>query len=104
MGWIKNAIVDFAVTIAILILAFSKLNALYWVLVIYTGFMLLVKIVGLLGPAVKTKTGLDTPPDWVYHVLYAVNVGLLLYASFWYLAGGWAAIWVLSIIYQRRRG
>ncbi|NND71060.1 MAG: hypothetical protein HKN43_05730 [Rhodothermales bacterium] len=104
MKWLKNAIVDVAVTIAIVVMVFTDLEWIYWVLAIYTGFMVLIKVVGLIGPAVKSKTTPETPPNWFYHVLYAINVGVLAWCQCWLLAGGWALIWILSIFYQRRRG
>ena len=103
MSWIKNAIVDIAITIMIVLMIFVGVDWMYWVLVIYTGFMVLIKIVGLLGPAIKSKVSSETPPNWFYHLLYGMNVGLLASFQYWPLAGGWVLIWILSVIYQRKR-
>lgn len=104
MRWLKNVVVDIAATILVVFTVVSALEWAYWLLAVYTGFMVIVKIIGLLGPAVKSKKTDETPPDWFYHVLYAVNVIVLAYGKYWLLAGGWGLIWVLSIVYKRRRG
>ena len=103
MSWIKNAIVDIAITVLIAVMVFTDLNWVYWVLVIYTGFMVLIKVVGLIGPAMKSKVTDETPPTWFYHLLYAVNVALLAWCQCWMLAAGWVVIWLLSFRYQRKR-
>ena len=103
MSWIKNAIVDIGITILIAAMVLTNLNWIYWVLVIYTGFMVLIKVVGLIGPAIKSKVTDDTPPNWFYHLLYALNVALLAMGQHVYLLAGWAVIWLLSIVYQRKR-
>lgn len=104
MRWLKNVVVDIAATILVLVTVFGEIEWAYWLLAVYTGFMVIVKIIGLLGPAVKVKKDAETPPDWFYHVLYAINVAALAYGKYWMLAGGWGLIWILSIIYKRRRG
>ncbi len=104
MSWLKNVVVDIAVTVLVFVTALTSLEWTYWLLAVYTGFMLIIKIIGLIGPAVKSKATPDTPPDWFYHFLYGVNVLVLAYCECWMLVAGWALIWVLSIVYKRRRG
>jgi hypothetical protein len=98
MSWIKNAFIDIAVTAVILAYAFTTAIWGWWIIAIYTPLMLLLKVFALSGAASNVQRKADSVPSWFYHVLYGVNVALLLYSSFVYAAIGWAAIWILSTI------
>ena len=114
MSWIKNVVVDLAVTVAIVLAAMMSLSWAWWIVLIYTPFMLIMKIVVFLGSHSlgRLKQKGDGVPVWFYHALYAVNVtvaaGAALFAAganvhqWWMLAGGWALIWILSFATQAR--
>ena len=69
-----------------------------WVLFVYTPFMVLMKGVAAFSGSVTTlpKRSRAEAPAWFYHVLYGLNVAILLFAGWWLLAAGWLAIWALS--------
>ncbi len=99
MAWLKNVLIDVLVTIVIGIYAFQTAEWGYWIITIYTPLMLLLKVAAVAsGVTKKVKKDPNAAPDWFYHVLYAVNLLLLLYTGWWIMAGGWAAIWLLSAI------
>lgn len=104
MKWISDVWVDLLITIFIVVSVFTDYNWMEWVVIGYTGIMLLAKAVVLIGDDKlqlirKTKTA---APDWFNHLLYAVNTGVLLYGAWWITAGAWLLIWILSGIAQRK--
>ena len=107
MAWLKNVFIDFLVSAVIAIYVFAGASWAYWIIVIYTPLMLLLKIGAVTSGATKVvrKTGKEdkeSAPNWFFHLLYGVNFALLLYASWWMMAGGWALIWILSAVQEAR--
>jgi hypothetical protein len=103
MSWIKNALIDLAVTAIIAVHAFSDVSWTWWVIAIYTPLMVLLKVFALSGAAHAVQQKADGVPVWFYHVLYGANLLLLLKAPFYEAAAGWAVIWVLSVVAESRR-
>lgn len=103
MSWIREVIVDIAVTlfiIASVLLADPWMRYIIWA---YTGIMLLTKTLvltsdGFMQMVQKSKS---EAPEWFAHVLYAINTIVLAFFSWWYAAGGWALIWLFSFLAQR---
>ena len=102
MSWIKNALIDLAVTAVIAIFAFNGATWGWWVIAIYTPLMVLLKVFALSGAATAVQRKADDVPAWFYHVLYGANVILLFVAAFNYAAFGWIAIWLLSVVAESR--
>ena len=114
MPWIKNVLVDVAATVLIVLVATLDLTWARWIVLIYTPFMLIMKVLVFLGghSLGQLKPKGDGVPAWFYHALYAVNVMVTAgYAAvsagattqhWWMLAGGWALIWILSIAAEAR--
>lgn len=103
MSWIKNALIDILVTAVIGTHAFIGATWTWWVIAIYTPLMVLLKLFALSGAANAVQQKADSVPVWFYHVLYAANLALLLKAGFLEAAGGWAVIWILSVVAESRR-
>jgi len=103
MSWIKNAIIDLAVTAVIAIYFFLEAPWGWWVIAIYTPLMVLLKVFSLSGAANAVQRKADDVPVWFYHALYGANVVLLFLSNFVYAAIGWAAIWILSTIAESKR-
>ena len=104
MGWLKDVIVDIIVTAVIIATVITSnifLAGLVWV---YTGLMLIVKFVALVGDGFQymMKKSKTQAPEWFSHLLYAANTGLLLYFQWWYAGAGWAGIWIISYLTQRK--
>lgn len=123
MAWVKNVLLDIVCTalIAVYVLAHVKTGgveagspapgwvaSVRWFIVIYTPFMLVLKLAALaVGPrslrgvGAKKKLDAQAPPGF-FHAVYGLNVALLLWGRLWLLAAGWAAIWILSAIFEMR--
>ncbi len=104
MKWLKDLIVDLIVTIFIIAAIFLGTTWMRWIIIGYTGIMLIAKIIVLMADSSlqlirKTKTD---APEWFTHLLYAINTGVLIYGTWWYTAGGWLLIWILSYLAQRK--
>ncbi|NBW93758.1 MAG: hypothetical protein EBR20_05245 [Bacteroidetes bacterium] len=102
MSWIKNSVIDVAVTVVIGVFAFTGASWAWWIIAIYTPLMVLLKVFALSGAAAIVQQKADEVPIWFYHGLYGANLGLLLMGSFYWAAAGWAVIWVLSVVADSR--
>lgn len=105
MHWIKNALIDIAITVLIVLAVTLDLAWARWIVLIYTPLMLILKIVALLGSQTigQLKRKDDDVPAWFYHALYAVNVIVPAIDGWWLVAGGWALIWLLSLAADVRK-
>ena len=104
MSWLKDVIVDIAATVLIIITALTSSTVLGFIVWGYTGLLLFVKLLVLVGDDFlnlvnKSKT---EAPEWFSHLLYATNTGVLLYFQWWYAGAGWALIWMLSYFTKRK--
>lgn len=110
MNWIKDILVDIAVTVFIVATVLLSDPWMKWVIWVYTGIMLLTKSIVVISDnfLMMVKKAKNEVPDWIPHLLYATNTALLFYYQWWYAAGGWALIWVFSYFadqkIKRRRG
>ncbi len=102
MSWIKNAIIDIAITVVIAVFAFTGVTWSWWIIAIYTPLMVLLKLFALSGAATAVKQKSDQVPTWFYHLLYGANLVLLLVGLFYWAAAGWAVIWVLSVVAESK--
>jgi len=97
MNWLKNALLDIAITVMIALATFGEMQWAWWVVVVYTPFMLLLKIMAFQGRHKRSKikpTDVGVPTI-VYHILYAANVFFAVWDRWWWMAAAWAVIWVL---------
>jgi hypothetical protein len=101
---LKNAWIDIAVTALIVLAVVDGSPVATWGIYVYTPIMVLLKLSAFMSrnkPA-KFKPQDAGVPIAVYHVLYAVNAGVLLYGAlrvdpdWWWVAASWAIIWLLS--------
>lgn len=105
MRILKGAAVDILVTAFIILATVLNLAWGRWALLVYTALMLVLKIAALTSGGLRSLTTQQkrtAPPLWLYHVLYAISVVALGLAEWWYLFAGWGAIWILSILIERR--
>lgn len=103
MAWIKNVLIDLAVTVVIALLAWQDWRWAEVAVWIYTPLMAALKALALFaGSLGGLDRGLGAAPDWFYHLIYAINVGVLAADARWILAGLWVLIWALSVIAERR--
>lgn len=112
MNLIKNAWLDIAVTVLIAVAVLTGNEITRWAVMVYTPFMVLLKLAALRGSYTPSKirpkeTGV---PEMVYHVLYALNVALLVFGglrvsgTWWWVAACWILIWLLSAAASKGKG
>lgn len=104
--WIKHVILELAVTLMIALATIPDLVWARWIVMIYTGLMLVLKIVALIGGRLLQSVrqpGADVP-EWFWHANYAANVLLLALDEWWWMVGAWVAIWIVSVAYDQRVG
>ena len=105
MKLVRGAIVDILVTLFIVLATTMDLGWGRVALLVYTALMLLLKVAALSSGGLRRITvqqKRETPPLWLYHLLYALNTIALGFAEWWYLFAGWGVIWILSILIERR--
>lgn len=103
MAWIKNALVDVAVTALVVFASIQHVAWARWLVLGYTGLMLVLKLAALLLAGTMPKLRQDaSSPAWFLHSLYAVNVAAPLLTQWWLVGAGWALIWALSVAAEAR--
>lgn len=101
MPWLKDVLIDLAVTVLIVLLALQGWEWAAWVVWIYTPLMVLVKVASLfVGRLMETVR--NDVPAWFFHLLYGLNVVVLAVDGRWILALFWVVIWSLSVVAERR--
>ena len=105
MIWLKSVLLDILVTALILAAVLTQVELLDSIVVVYTLFMLILKIAGVLGQGVVNalRSGAGEAPVWFVYLLYGINILALLLAAWWWTALQWIAIAGLSEITRRRR-
>ena len=104
MNLLKNAWLDITVTALIALAVFLENEAASWAVMIYTPFMVVLKISAFTGRHSPSRLRPRDAgvPLLVYHVLYGANVAILVFGSvrvtntWWWVAGCWFVIWILS--------
>jgi hypothetical protein len=105
MSYLRHAFVDIAALVLILVGALTRAEWAWWTIAVYTGLLVVLKIVGFLGRSLvrQTRTAADGPPALFYHALYAVSTIAMVVTGWWIIAAGWLTIWVLSYLTERYR-
>lgn len=98
MTYLKNLTVDLLSLIGIFFLTYTQNEILRIILLIYAALLLISKVAVLFMPYLQKKASSKEAPQWIYHIIYALSVGLLFYSGYYYLGGIWTAIWLLSVI------
>lgn len=104
MDWLKDVFLDIIVTLFIASAVFLEIEWMYWIIIVYTGILLLTKAIVLLADDAlqlirKTET---EAPKWVNNLLYGINTLVLLVNAWWYVGGAWVLIWLLSYMAQHK--
>lgn len=98
MSWIKDAVVDVIILLVIATYAITLNEILQVVLWVYTGLLLISKLLAFFMPSLQRRANKSQVPDYIYHIIYALTVGMLIFAQDFYLAGTWGIIWIFSLI------
>ncbi|HKK45486.1 MAG TPA: hypothetical protein VJ964_08185 [Balneolaceae bacterium] len=104
MTWLKEVIVDIAATILIIIGVFINQSILTGIILAYTGLLLITKLIVYFGDNFLNmmNKAKSNAPHWFTHMLYAINTAILLIFRWWYAGAGWAVIWGISYLTQRK--
>lgn len=103
MSWLKDVVVDIAATVLIIATVLTSYTVLAWIVWGYTGLLLLTKLLVQFSDFTNLiKKSQTEAPEWFSHLLYAANTGVLLSFQWWYAGAGWALIWGLSYLTQRK--
>lgn len=107
MQWLKHVTVDLIATIVIAIVVFfEETLMLEYVLYTYTVLMVLARAFTLFSSDFRaiTRKKITEAPNWIYHILYALNVIFLAYGTYFLTAAAWVFIWgVAAYIAQRKK-
>lgn len=98
MNWLKDAVLDiiiFGIIVAYMITSNNVVEIILWV---YTGFLLIGKILYFFIDFLKSKAVKTNVPNWFYHSIYLLTILLLLISGNYYLTVSWFIVWILSII------
>ncbi|MDZ7720606.1 MAG: hypothetical protein U5K72_17450 [Balneolaceae bacterium] len=107
MQWLKHITVDLIATIVIAIVVFFDTTVvLEYVVYIYTGLMVLARLFTLLNQNFRsiTKRKTKSAPNWMYHILYFLNVAFLAYGIHYITAAGWVFIWGVAYYVHSQSG
>jgi hypothetical protein len=96
MSWLKDAYLDVIVLLLIAVFAVYTNTILEVILWVYTGLLLLSKVVAFFMPALQKKANQTEAPTLFYHIIYALTIAIFLYITKYYLAIAWAVIWLTS--------
>ena len=89
MNWIKNVILDIAMTGVITNWVSTGPEWAYWVILIYTPLLLLLKLTTVSSGLSKVAAlAGDATPNWFYHLFDAANLVALMFGEWWVGAGG----------------
>ncbi len=106
MQWLKHVTVDLITTIVIAIVVFfEETRVLEYVLYTYTVLMVLARSFTLLSSDFRqiTRKKVSQAPDWIYHILYALNVLFLAWGAFYLTAAAWVFIWGVAAYISHRK-
>lgn len=98
MNWLKDSVLDIVFLAIILSTLFYNSSSSFIIIWVYTALLLISKLLALFMPSLQKRASKTSTPNWVYHIIYALSLGTLLYMNKWYLGISWAVIWILSIV------
>lgn len=105
MDWLKEIVVDVFALVIIAFTVFYNQIILTYVVYTYTVLMVLARLFSLLSENFEaiTQKKVSQAPIWVYHLIYAVTIIVLLYSKWYITAAGWGFIWISAVIAHKKR-
>jgi|AntRauTorckE6833_2_1112554.scaffolds.fasta_scaffold20449_3 hypothetical protein len=105
MEWIKQIIIDLFALIVIAFAVFYEQTVLTYIVYIYTSLMVIARLFSLINSNFRaiTQKKVSEAPIWVYHVIYAITVVLLIFGQWYVTSAGWCFIWISAIISYRNK-
>lgn len=104
MDWLKEIVVDIFALVVIAFTVFYGQAILVYVVYTYTTLMVLARLFSLLSENFQaiTQKKIHKAPIWIYHVIYAITVAILLAGQWYITAFGWVFIWISAIIAHKK--
>lgn len=105
--WLKHLTVDLLATLVIAVVVFYETALLEYVLYIYTGLMVIARSASFYRIDIRavTRNKINEAPVWVYHLLYFINVVLLIIGEFYFTSLSWFYIWIAAMfVYYKKEG
>ncbi len=105
MQWLKQIVIDLFAIIVIALAVFYETNFLTYVVYTYTALLVIARFFSLVSEnfSAITKKKVSEAPLIVYHLIYLVNVLMLLLGQWYVTAAGWIFIWIAAAIVQKRK-
>lgn len=105
MDWLKEIVVDLFALIVIAFTVFYDQIILTYVVYTYTVLMVLARLFSLLSENFEaiTQKKVSQAPIWVYHLIYAVTIAVLLVGEWYITAAGWGFIWLSAVIAHKKK-
>lgn len=103
MQWLKQITVDLLATLVIALVVFFDSGYLEYVVYVYTVLLAIARSLTLFSGnfRVITEKKVSEAPEWIYHLLYALNTLFLAYGEFYITASGWLFIWIIAFYVHR---
>ena len=96
MQWLKDIFLDIIVLILVIVYSLFTYQALEVILWIYTGLLIIGKVLAFYMPSLNRRANKTTVPGYIYHIIYLLITAALFYSGDIYLAAAWLFIWVIS--------
>ncbi len=102
MKSLRHIVVELLALVLLGLAAFTHVTWLVWLAGTYVVLSLGIRAIAVLSK-VNVPRPADAPPEWAYHVIYAVGLLLLGAGGLYGLAALWAVLWVLDWYSAHRR-
>lgn len=105
MEWVKQIIVDLLALIVIAFAVLFEYPVLTYIVYVYTSLMIIARLFSLFSSNFRaiTQKKVTEAPIWVYHLIYALTIAVLLFGQWYIAATGWAFIWISAIIIYKKK-
>lgn len=105
MQWLKHIVVDLLTTLVIALAVFYEDNTLTYIVYAYTILMCIARLASLISRNFQkiTQRKVSEAPIWIYHILYFLNVVILVLGMWFITAAAWIFIWGVAAYVHKRQ-
>ncbi|HKJ69868.1 MAG TPA: hypothetical protein VKA68_18065 [bacterium] len=104
MNWLKSILLDIVVTALILLGVIFQIYWLKVIILVYSALILVVRTAVLFNEDTLRSLfrRIRETPSWPLHILYGINVVVLLAGSWYTVSLLWILIWIFSALSERK--
>ncbi len=104
MNWLKSILLDIIVTALILLAVIFRIHWLKIFIMVYSVLIVVIRTAVLFNEDTLRAIfrRIKETPSWPLHVLYGINVIVLLAGSWYIVSILWMFIWILSVLTERK--